>query len=80
MIPSSRHCLLVVDDEPDVCDSVHDLLRRESEPGGTILVSHIREAISIAAGEMDHELQLPSGNVVFGTGKIAVPGIITWAV
>jgi DNA-binding NtrC family response regulator len=24
-----KHCLLVVDDEPDVCDSVHDLLRRE---------------------------------------------------
>jgi response regulator RpfG family c-di-GMP phosphodiesterase len=23
------HCVLVVDDEPDVCDSVHDLLRRE---------------------------------------------------
>jgi DNA-binding NtrC family response regulator len=23
-----KHCLLVVDDEPDVCDSVHDLLRR----------------------------------------------------
>jgi response regulator RpfG family c-di-GMP phosphodiesterase len=29
MPPSPRHCLLVVDDEPDVCDSVHDLLRRE---------------------------------------------------
>lgn len=25
----SKHTLLVVDDEPDVCDSVHDLLRRE---------------------------------------------------
>lgn len=25
----TKHCLLVVDDEPDVCDSVHDLLRRE---------------------------------------------------
>lgn len=25
----SKHCLLVIDDEPDVCDSVHDLLRRE---------------------------------------------------
>ena len=25
----SKHCLLVVDDEPNVCDSVHDLLRRE---------------------------------------------------
>ncbi len=24
-----KHTLLVIDDEPDVCDSVHDLLRRE---------------------------------------------------
>ncbi len=24
-----KHCLLVDDDEPNVCDSVHDLLRRE---------------------------------------------------
>src|SRR4051812_22799548 len=24
-----KYCLLIVDDEPDVCDSVHDLLRRE---------------------------------------------------
>jgi response regulator RpfG family c-di-GMP phosphodiesterase len=24
-----KHCLLIVDDEPNVCDSVHDLLRRE---------------------------------------------------
>src|SRR4051812_5004148 len=23
-----KHCLLIVDDEPNVCDSVHDLLRR----------------------------------------------------
>ena len=29
MSPPAKHCLLVVDDEPDVCDSVHDLLRRE---------------------------------------------------
>jgi response regulator RpfG family c-di-GMP phosphodiesterase len=28
-MPSTRHCLLVVDDEADVCDSVQDLLRRE---------------------------------------------------
>src|SRR3978361_414986 len=25
----SKHCLLIFDDEPNVCDSVHDLLRRE---------------------------------------------------
>ena len=29
MNPPTKHCLLIVDDEPDVCDSVHDLLRRE---------------------------------------------------
>ena len=29
MASVAKHCLLVVDDEPDVCDSVHDLLRRE---------------------------------------------------
>ena len=29
MSPSVKHCVLVVDDEPDVGDSVHDLLRRE---------------------------------------------------
>jgi response regulator RpfG family c-di-GMP phosphodiesterase len=28
-MPASRHCLLVIDDEPNVCDSVDDLLRRE---------------------------------------------------
>ena len=29
MSESNKHCLLVVDDEPDVCDSIHDLLRHE---------------------------------------------------
>src|SRR5437868_9628701 len=29
MTPTSKQCLLVVDDEADVGDSVHDLLRRE---------------------------------------------------
>src|SRR4051794_25017724 len=29
MSPTAKHCLLIIDDEPNVCDSVHDLLRRE---------------------------------------------------
>jgi response regulator RpfG family c-di-GMP phosphodiesterase len=29
MSSPTKHCLLIVDDEPNVCDSVHDLLRRE---------------------------------------------------
>jgi response regulator RpfG family c-di-GMP phosphodiesterase len=28
-MPTTRHCLLIIDDEPHVCDSVNDLLRRE---------------------------------------------------
>jgi len=28
-MPATRHCLLIVDDEPNVCDSIADLLRRE---------------------------------------------------
>src|SRR5271166_4564165 len=29
MKPNLKHCLLIIDEEPNVCDSVHDLLRRE---------------------------------------------------
>jgi response regulator RpfG family c-di-GMP phosphodiesterase len=29
MDSKKKHCLLIIDDEPNVCDSVHDLLRRE---------------------------------------------------
>jgi DNA-binding NtrC family response regulator len=29
MKSKTKHCLLIIDDEPNVCDSVHDLLRRE---------------------------------------------------
>jgi response regulator RpfG family c-di-GMP phosphodiesterase len=29
MTRPAKHCLLVVDDEPDVCDSIYDLLRRD---------------------------------------------------
>lgn len=55
-----------------------DMIRRDAEPGGTILISHIREAISIAAGETDHVLTVPSANVTHTTGQIATMGTITW--
>lgn len=57
---------------------IEDLLRRESEPGGTILISHIREAISIAAGETDHTLVSPVADITHNTGEMAVMGTITW--
>lgn len=37
---------------------------RDTVPGSTLLVSHIREAISGAAGELDHVLVTPGANVV----------------
>lgn len=56
-----------------------DLLRREAEPGGTILLSHIREAISVAAGETNHVLTAPAADVTHTTGQIATMGVITWS-
>lgn len=55
-----------------------DLLRREAEPGGTILLSHLKEAVSVAAGETDHVMSAPAANVVYATGQIATMGVITW--
>lgn len=54
------------------------LILRESSPGGTLLLSHIREAISIAQGEIDHSLTTPSANVVASAGNITTLGTITW--
>lgn len=58
---------------------IKDLLRREAEPGGTILISHIREAISLAAGETNHVLTVPAADVTHAVGQIATMGTITWA-
>lgn len=58
---------------------LRDLIRREAMPGGTILLSHIREAISIAVGEYDHALVSPAANVTHQQHEIAVMGAITWS-
>lgn len=55
-----------------------DLLSREAVPGDTLLLSHIRQAISVAAGETDHVLVAPAANVVSPAGHIATMGAITW--
>lgn len=56
-----------------------DLIRRDAQPGGTLLLSRIREAISIAAGESDHVLTSPIADVVASVGQIPTMGAITWA-
>ena len=57
---------------------LRDLLLRESEPGATILLSHIREAVSLASGENDHILTVPAANVTHAVGEMATFGTITW--
>lgn len=64
--------------------SLRDLLIREAEPEGgtgqgTLLLSHIREAISLAAGETDHVLVSPAADVTLAVGEMATFGGITWA-
>lgn len=56
-----------------------DLIKREAEPGGTILLTRINEAISNAAGESDHDLIAPIANVTHTAGQIATLGTITWS-
>ena len=70
-------------DLPSVRDEIKaelsDLFFREATPGGTVLISHIRSAISAAYGEEDHVLVSPVDNVTAGANEILTLGEITWS-
>lgn len=61
-----------------VTESLEDMLKADAAPGGTILLSRIREAISTAEGETDHTLNSPVANVTTDPGEIVTLGTITW--
>ena len=61
-----------------ITQELNALIAREASPGGTLLISHIREAISVASGEIDHVLTAPSGNVVMTTGNITTMGSVSF--
>jgi len=56
-----------------------DLIKRDSEPGGIIRISRLREAISLAAGETDHVLTAPAADVTHTTNQIATMGTVTFS-
>lgn len=58
--------------------SLDAFFRRVAEPGATIYVSQIREAISTAAGETDHVLDAPLADVTPAAGTIAILGTVTF--
>jgi len=62
-----------------VSAELSDLIRREAEPGATLLLSHIREAISIAAGETNYVMTEPVADVTHAIGQMAVMGMVAWA-
>ena len=57
---------------------IADLVLRDSQPGGTILVSHVREAVSIAQGETDHRLVSPVADITVNANQISVFGTVTF--
>lgn len=58
--------------------SLRDLHEREAGLGEKLLISHIREAISGAAGETDHALTVPSADVPAAGNELLTFGGITW--
>ncbi len=54
------------------------LLSQEGEPGGTIPLSRINEAISFAKGEVSHVLSSPVADVTCDDDEIPTLGTITW--
>lgn len=55
-----------------------DLLKREGKPGGTIFLSHIRQAVSNAAGEDNFTMTVPAADIVSAVGHIPIPGVFTF--
>lgn len=76
------YTLEVFPDTPEVRAAVRaelaDLHRREAVPGGTLLISHIRAAISAAAGEENYALSAPTADVTVAAGHISTVGAFTW--
>jgi uncharacterized phage protein gp47/JayE len=58
--------------------SVGELVARTAEPGSTVLLSQLNEAISLATGETDHVMTVPAADVTHTANQIAVLGTITW--
>lgn len=58
---------------------LRDLIRRKGAPSSTIYLSEINEAISLAEGEIDHTVTVPSGDVTTVSGHVPTMGTITWA-
>lgn len=62
-----------------VAAELDSLMLRDGSPNGKIYVSRIGEAISIATGELAHQLTAPVQDITMGDTELPVVGDITWA-
>lgn len=58
---------------------LQDLIDRDSKPGTATLISRLREAVSLAAGEENNEIVTPTADVPHATGHMAVLGTLTFS-
>lgn len=57
---------------------LEDFFAREAEPGGTLDLSRINEAISSAAGETSHVLAVPAADVTSTSSQVPILGTVTF--
>ncbi|CED78748.1 Tail protein [Candidatus Hamiltonella defensa (Bemisia tabaci)] len=69
-------------DRPDIRSAViaeiQAFFQRQGEPGNTLFLSRLREVISLAAGEVAHQLRLPATDMLLGKTEVPVLGLVTW--
>ncbi|MFV7516236.1 baseplate J/gp47 family protein [Enterobacter kobei] len=62
-----------------VAAELNSLMLRDGVPSGKVYLSRISEAISLATGEVAHQLRAPVTDVALGETELPVVGTITWA-
>lgn len=81
-VPLNIEIELEVKDNIDIQNAVKEELQamflRDSIPGGTIYISRINEAISLAAGEYAHILLAPTLDISNATNDMSVLGTVTF--
>lgn len=61
-----------------VLAELQDMFRREAEPGKAMRIGYLHEAVSAAAGEIDHVITSPASDVAMGPAEMAQLGTVTW--
>lgn len=62
-----------------VIAELNAMMRRDGMPSGRIYLSRLSEAISLATGEVAHQMSIPLTDVLLGDTELPLLGTITWA-